>query len=63
MMHITLEYLKIKNLKSCYFEADNVKNHSCENIVPVIDGGVFHNYVHVYKQLFLHDVIESRYSQ
>jgi len=26
--------------------------HMRENIVPVIDRGVFHNYVHVCKQLF-----------
>jgi len=30
--------------------------------VPVIDGGMFHNYVHVCKQLFLCDVIKSHYS-
>jgi len=37
---------------SCYFEADDVKKHTRENIVYVIDRCVFHNYVHVRKQLF-----------
>jgi len=36
----------------CYFEADDVKKHTLKNIVPVIDKGVFHNYVHMCKQLF-----------
>jgi len=35
-----------------YFKVDN-KKHTHENIVPVIDRGVFHNYVHACKQLVL----------
>jgi len=30
-----------------------------KNIVPVIDRGMFHNYVHMCKQLFLCDVSEA----
>jgi len=30
-----------------------------KSIVPVIDRGVFHNYVHVCKQLILHDATEA----
>ena len=40
------------NVYSCYFEADDVKKHTHENIMPDIYRGVFHNYVHVCKQLF-----------
>jgi len=32
------------------------------NIVPVIDGDMFHNYVYMCKQLFLCDIIGSHYS-
>jgi len=47
--------LKIYSL-AIYFDADDTR----ENIVPVIDRGVFHYYVHVCKQLFLCDIIRSR---
>jgi len=44
----------------CYFEAYNVKKKKyTKNIMPVIDEAMFHNYVHVCKQLFLCDVIRS----
>jgi len=36
---------------------DDVKEHKCENIVTIIDGGMFHNYIHVRKQLFSFYVI------
>jgi len=49
-----------KHPKSCYFESDDVKKYTRKSIVPVINRGVFHNYVHVCKQLFLCDVIRSR---
>jgi len=51
--------LWVSHVQPIYFEADDVKKHKRENIVPVIDRGMFHNYVHVYKQLFLHDAIRS----
>jgi len=35
-----------------YFKADDVMKHTRKNIVYVIDRGMFHNYVHVHKQLF-----------
>jgi len=41
------------------FEVDDAKKHMCENIMPVIDRGVFHNYVHLCKQLFLYEAIRS----
>jgi len=44
--------LKHVNMLFRYFEADNVKKQMRENTVPVIYGGVFHNYVHVHKHLF-----------
>jgi len=55
-------FVKVCNLAT-YFKPDDVKKHMRENIVPVIDRGVFHNYVHVCKQLFLCDTIRSHCGQ
>jgi len=36
---------------------NNASQQKHQNIMPVIDSGMFHNYVHVCKQLFLYDAI------
>jgi len=66
LLQITIEnignlFVQVCNL--AIFEADDVKKRTRRNIVPVIDRGVFHNYVHMCKQLFLCDVIRSRCSK
>jgi len=45
------------------FQSWQCKEARARNIMPVIDGGVFHNYVHMWKQLFSCDVIGNHYMQ
>jgi len=51
--------LETDDVKKHTPENIDVKKHTPENIVPVIDRDMFHNYVHVCKQLFLCDAIRS----
>jgi len=61
LSQITLENIQNLFIQACNYAISKLK-HIGENIVPVIDRGMFHNYVHVCKQLFSCDVIGSRYS-